>query len=420
MNVEKKYDTIKYTIKSIESEFVMEIKELIASYQDDMIAWRRDFHAHPETGFEEVRTSAKIVEILESMDLEIVKDFCEKAKTAVIAIIRGKEAGPVIGLRADIDALPLSDSKSVSYASQYDGKCHACGHDVHTTVALGIARYYSTNKDKLKGTLKIVFQPAEEGPAPGGATLIVDTKKLDDVDYMIGAHTNPDHPVGKILLRRKEMMASADNFSITIHGTGGHGAYPHQTIDPLRTGIEVYNALQNMLTREVDPVKATVLSICSFNAGTLKGTNVIPSSITMSGTVRSFDNDNRDFIIKRMEELIKSICEMNKCTCEFNCQRVSIAFSNEDFLVDIFEQAAVETVGKENVSYMQNPEMGYDDFAYYAKVAKVAFFYFGTTNPQELGKYTFHQPAYDVDESCMPICVELIINMINNISKLEG
>ncbi len=394
----------------------MELKELLQSYQKDMVMWRRDFHSHPETGFEEVRTSGKIIEILEQMDVEIVKDFC---KTAVIAIIKGNAEGPVIGFRADIDALPLVDSKTVEYASQYHGKCHACGHDVHTTVGLGLARYYSNNKDKLKGTLKIIFQPAEEGPAPGGATLIVDTGKVDDLDYVIAGHATPDFPVGKILLRRNEMLASADNLSIEIKGTGGHGAYPHQTIDPLRTGVEIYNALQNMLSREVNPVKATVLSICSFNAGTLKGTNVIPSSITMSGTIRSFDNDNRDFIIKRVEEIIKGICELNKCTYEFTCQRVSVALSNEDQLVDIFEQSANEVVGKENLTYMQEPEMGYDDFAYFSKVAKAAFFYYGTSNPRDLGKFTFHQPAFDVDESCMPLCVEYVINTITKISDLE-
>ncbi len=395
----------------------MSIREVINSYQTDMIAWRRDFHMHPETGFEEIRTSRRIIEILEEMDLEVVKNFC---KTAVIAIIKGDLPGPVMGLRADMDALPLIDIKEVEYRSQNPGVCHACGHDVHVTTALGVARYFSANKDKLKGTLKIVFQPAEEGPAPGGAKLIVDTGKLDDLEYMIGGHTNPDHPVGKILLRRNEMLASADNLTIVINGTGGHGAYPHQTIDPLRTGVEIYNALQNMVTREVDPVKAAVLSICSFNAGTPKGTNVIPSTITMSGTIRTFDNDIRDFMIKRMEDIVKGICELNGCTFEFKTATVSIALSNNDMLVDIFEESCKEVYGEENVSYMQVPEMGYDDFAYYGRVAKAAFFYYGTTNPSELGKYTFHQPAFDVDESCMPQCVEAIINILNKISNLEA
>jgi len=161
----------------------MEMKDIIAGYQKDVVAWRRDFHAHPETGFEEYRTSKRIIEILNGMDLEIVHDFC---KTAVIAIIRGKHDGPVIGLRADIDALPLPDEKDVPYKSQNPGVCHACGHDAHTAMGLAVARYFSEHPDQLHGTLKVVFQPAEEGPAPGGARLVIDSGAVSDLDYMIG------------------------------------------------------------------------------------------------------------------------------------------------------------------------------------------------------------------------------------------
>ena len=394
----------------------MNLNEKISSYQSELVEWRRYFHAHPETGYQEFNTSKKIVEILEGYDVEIIKDFF---KTAVIAVVKGLEPGPVIGLRADMDALPLQDAKDVEYKSQNPNVCHACGHDVHTTIALGIVKYYSQNRDKLKGTLKVVFQPAEEGPAPGGAKPIVDTKIVNEIDYMIALHTNPDYKVGTLLLRRNEMLASADNFEIHISGTGGHGAYPHQTKDSLRTGIEIYNALQNVLTREIDPVKPTVLSICSFNAGTVKGTNVIPQSISMSGTLRTFDNDIRKYLLKRIQEIVDSICKLNNCKGTLSVATVSIALSNDNELIDLFEKAGIELLGNENVKFMQLPEMGYDDFAYFGTISRAAYLYLGTSNENDLGKFTFHQPNFDVDESCLSIGVELLINIINKISEKE-
>jgi amidohydrolase len=394
---------------------VADRKECIRSYKGEMVCWRRDFHKHPETGFEEIRTSRRIVEILEDFPgVSVVKNFC---KTAVIATIEGNSDGPVIGIRADIDALPIVDQKDVDYKSQNPGVCHACGHDVHTTVALGVLKYYSEHRDELKGALKVVFQPAEEGPAPGGAKLITDSGQVDDIDVMIGFHTNPDHPVGTMLLRRNEMLASADNFIIAIKGTGGHGAYPHQTKDALMTGVEVYNALQNMLTRELDPVKSTVLSICSFNAGTPKGTNVIPPVVTMSGTVRTFDSEVRTFVLKRIKEILESVCVLRGCSSEIDIETISIALKNEDDMIDIFESVGNEVLGAENVSYMELPEMGYDDFAYYGLKSKASYFYFGTSKVDDLGKITFHHPLFDVDEECLCIGVELLTGIMDKITE---
>ena len=395
----------------------MELKKCICSYENEMIAWRRDFHSHPETGFEEIRTSKKIIEILSGLaGVEVIKDFC---KTAVVAIIKGNNPGPVIGLRADMDALPLSDTKDVSYKSQNPGKCHACGHDVHVTVDLGVIKYYSLNMDKLNGTLKVIFQPAEEGPAPGGAKPLVETGITSDVDVMIGMHTNPDHEVGTILLRKNEMLASADNFEIHITGTGGHGAYPHQATDPLRTGIEIYNEFQTMLTREMDPVKPVLMSVCSFNGGTVKGTNVIPKSISMSGTLRTFDNSIRDYVINRVKEIVSTICRLNRCEGSVDIATVSIALNNDNELIDLIEKVGDDVLGSENVKYMNVPEMGYDDFAYYGLKSRAVYFYLGTTNKSNLGEFTFHQSNFDVDERCLRIGVEVLINIINKIRTKE-
>lgn len=389
-------------------------KNCINEYRAELVNYRRDFHMHPEIGFDVIRTARRIVEILSQWDVEIEKDFC---KTAVIATVKGTKPGKVIGLRADMDALAIVDEKEVEYHSKNAGYCHACGHDVHVTWALGVLKYFSSHKDELEGTLKVVFQPAEEGPAPGGAKPIAESGRVDDVDIMLGCHTHPDFPVGKVYLRRNELFASADNFNIVIRGTGGHGAYPHQCKDAMMTAIETYTAFQNIVSRELNPTKSAVLSICFFNSGTPKAPNVIQPVVTFGGSVRSFDNDVRDYIFNRMETILKNLCEMNGCTYELKVEPISIALRNDDELIDLFEDACQEVVGEENVIYMQDPEMAYDDFSYFSKKIRSSYFYIGTTKEEDLGKFTFHQPLFDVDEDCLCLGVQLLVNVINKVGE---
>ena len=215
------------------------------------------------------------------------------------------------------------------------------------------------------------------------------------------------------------MLASADNFEIHITGTGGHGAYPHQATDPLRTGIEIYNEFQTMLTREMDPVKPVLMSVCSFNGGTVKGTNVIPKSISMSGTLRTFDNSIRDYVINRVKEIVSTICRLNRCEGSIDIATVSIALNNDNELIDLIEKVGDDVLGSENVQYMNVPVIGYDDFAYYGLKSRAVYFYLGTTNKSNLGKFTFHQSNFDVDERCLRIGVEVLINIINKIRTKE-
>lgn len=387
----------------------MERKDIIASYRNELVLWRKDFHMHPELGFQEFWTSKKIVEILSQFDVEIISDFCS---TAVIAVVKGEQPGPVIGLRSDMDALAMDDLKDVEYKSQNPGVCHACGHDVHVTWGLGVVKYYADHKDELKGTLKVVFQPAEEGPAPGGAKVVTESGMMDDADIMLCVHTNPDHPTGKVLLRKGVMLASADNFNILIKGQGGHGAYPHQANDPISTAVEIYQALQLMMTREIDPVKATAMSICYIKGGWENENNVIPATASLGGTIRSFDNGVRAYALNRIEEIVKGICKYHNCSFEMQMAPVSIALHNEDALIDLLEETGKEVVGAENVEYMQNVEMGYDDFAYFGLKSRAAYFYFGTTKEEDLGKFTFHHPKYDIDEECLCLGVNMLVRAI--------
>ncbi len=390
----------------------MNVKEKTLELYEDMVFWRRDFHAHPELGFQETRTSGKIVEALEKMEVEIVKDFFS---TAVIAIIVGEKKGPIVGFRADIDALPLQDMKDVSYKSTNAGVCHACGHDSHTAIGLGLAKYLSENKESLKGTVKIVFQPAEEGPAPGGAKPIVETGIINDIEYMLGIHVNPEDTVGTIAVKEKVFQAGAYNIKLTIKGTGGHGGYPFQTIDPLATGVEIYNSLQHIITREVNGIKGVVLSICSFNAGVMAGTNVIPSEATMSGTIRFFDEEVGALVERRVREKTEKICQMNNCKFELEIVPMCIPVINDVGMVASAIKVSEGVYGSENIKYIEYPEAGYDDFAFYGKISRACMVSIGSSKLEDVGKAYLHQPYFDIDESFMPRCVEFLVKWIGSL-----
>lgn len=392
----------------------MNMTTCIESYKEELVQWRREFHMYPEIGFQEVRTSARVIELLEEMDVEIIKHFSE---TAVIAVIKGALPGPVVGLRSDMDALAMPDSKDVPYKSKVDGVCHSCGHDAHTAIGLGIAKYFSTHKEVLKGTLKIIFQPAEEGPAPGGSKLIVESGKVDDIEKILCLHVHPDYPLGTLIFRRKEMLASHDDFEIVVTGSGGHGAYPHQATDSLRTAIEIYQVLQNFMNREVDPVKSALLSINYFSTGTSRAANVMQKDVVFGGTLRTFDNELRGFALKRLGDIVKHICEMNGCSYKLETSPVSVALINDDKLIDLCEQAGSEIVGKENIVFSEFPEMGADNFAYFGLKAKGAYFYMGSTNPKDLGKYTFHQQNFDLDEDALCLGTKILVNAIRKLAE---
>lgn len=394
----------------------MNRNEVIDAYREELVSWRRDFHMHPEVGFKEMWTSNRIVEILSHYDVEIIKNFCE---TAVIAVVRGEYSGPVMGIRADMDALAMQDLKTVEYCSQNPGVCHSCGHDAHITVALGVVKYYSSHKDELHGTLKVVFQPAEEGPAPGGAKKVIDTGIVDDIEFMVGIHTDSSYPLGSLILRRGEMLAGSNNFHIKIQGKGGHGAYPHQTKDPMAVAVEAYQAFQLLLTREIDPVKALLMSICYFQAGTPEAPNVIPDTISLGGTIRSFDDNVREYVLKRMQAILKSVCESHGCTYEMETIQGCVVLENDDELIDIFYEAGKEVFGEEHILFKKVPEMGYDDFAYYGKKTKAAYAYIGTTRQEKLSEYIpHHHPLFDLDEDCLCLGVKLLVETIDKCMRM--
>ena len=389
--------------------------EIIQSYHDELVSIRNDFHMHPELGFEEVRTSGRVMELLKEWGVEYITGF---AKTAVIAVLHGTQPGPVIGVRADMDALPLQDTKTVPYHSQVSGVCHACGHDAHTTVGLGLAKYYSAHPEDLRGTLKIVFQPAEEGPSPGGGILVTESGMVDDIDIMLGIHTDPDYPIGKLVLCRGEMFASHDTINIEITGRGGHGAYPHLAHDPLNVAVQAYTAFQTIITKDVEPAQRALLNIVRMHCGQGNHSNVIEQSAVMGGSMRTFDKGVRQLIIDRMDCILKHLCEMNSCTYKLDVGPLGEPIINDSDVVDAMEKAGQRVVGEDMIYFMPRPELGTDDFSYYRRrVPKNAYFYLGSMPLADIGKFTFHESNYDVDPAFYCIGTELLVEMIDELSK---
>ena len=389
--------------------------EIIQSYHDELVSIRNDFHMHPELGFEEVRTSGRVMELLKEWGVEYSTGF---AKTAVIAVLHGTQPGPVIGVRADMDALPLQDTKTVPYHSQVSGVCHACGHDAHTTVGLGLAKYYSAHPEDLRGTLKIVFQPAEEGPSPGGGILVTESGMVDDIDIMLGIHTDPDYPIGELVLCRGEMFASHDTINIEITGRGGHGAYPHLAHDPLNVAVQAYTAFQTIITKDVEPAQRALLNIVRMHCGQGNHSNVIEQSAVMGGSMRTFDKGVRQLIIDRMDCILKHLCEMNSCTYKLDVGPLGEPIINDSDVVDAMEKAGQRVVGEDMIYFMPRPELGTDDFSYYRRrVPKNAYFYLGSMPLADMGKFTFHESNYDVDPAFYCIGTELLVEMIDELSK---
>ena len=389
--------------------------EIIQSYHDELVSIRNDFHMHPELGFEEVRTSGRVMELLKEWGVEYITGF---AKTAVIAVLHGTQPGPVIGVRADMDALPLQDTKTVPYHSQVSGVCHACGHDAHTTVGLGLAKYYSAHPEDLRGTLKIVFQPAEEGPSPGGGILVTESGMVDDIDIMLGIHTDPDYPIGKLVLCRGEMFASHDTINIEITGRGGHGAYPHLAHDPLNVAVQAYTAFQTIITKDVEPAQRALLNIVRMHCGQGNHSNVIEQSAVMGGSMRTFDKGVRQLIIDRMDCILKHLCEMNSCTYKLDVGPLGEPIINDSDVVDAMEKAGQRVVGEDMIYFMPRPELGTDDFSYYRRrVPKNAYFYLGSMPLADMGKFTFNESNYDVDPAFYCIGTELLVEMIDELSK---
>ena len=372
--------------KELKQKLIKESKSL-ESY---IIDTRRHIHMHPETGFEEVET-AKFIE----KELHNIGYTTEKvAKTGIIATLDTGKEGLVVALRADMDALNVSEENDVPYKSKNPGKMHACGHDSHVAMLLGAAKILFDNKEYLSGTIKLIFQPAEEGG--GGGKMIVEEGHFDNIDAVFGIHVWRELPSGSIGTRKGPMLASANQFKITISGKGGHAAAPHQTIDPTAVLMDIYNALQKIISREIDPFEPRVLTTPQFEGSNAH--NIIPETATLEGTFRTMNNEVRDHIIKRIEEIVVGYSKAWRCIGKVEFDPISYPPLIND--ADTVDEVIDILADFEKVKIMA-PSMGGEDFAFYLQKTKGAFLTLGIYNEEKGITYPHHHSKFRVDESTL-------------------
>jgi amidohydrolase len=364
-------------------------------WEQDLVALRRDFHAHPELGYEEVRTSSVVEQRLRALGLEVRTGL---AKTGVVGILRGAQPGPTVLIRADMDALPVEEANDWEWKSSNIGKMHACGHDAHTSIALTVARLFAAEQSTLAGTLVFMFQPAEEGG--GGAAQMIEAGLLDDPkpDYVLGLHVWSEIEAGKVAVRPGPIMASADLFRARIIGKGGHGAIPQQAIDPVVIASQCVLALQTTISRNIDPLQPAVVTVGKVWAGS--AFNVIPGEALLEGTVRSFDPVVRDTLERRCREIIEDLPPVFGATGEFEYERGYPATVNDERVSEIVRGALEAELGAERVQEFA-PTMGAEDFSYLLEKVPGCYFFVGGRNEAIDAVYPHHHPKFNIDEEAL-------------------
>ncbi len=371
----------------------MPIVNRVAALADEVAAWRRDLHRHPELGFDVYRTAAIVTEKLQAFGCdEVVSGYAE---TGVIAIIkgRGNACGAVIGLRADMDALPIRETTGLPHASQIDGQMHACGHDGHTAMLLGAARYLCETRN-FDGTAVLIFQPAEEGG--GGARRMVEMGLMDrfGIQEVYGMHNWPGLPTGHFAIRKGPLMAAADRFNITVHGRGAHAAQPHLSIDTLAIGCQLHQALQSIVSRNVDPLDSAVVSITLFHAGTAH--NIIPPAAILGGTVRTLRKETQAMVVARMQEVAANLASLHGTQIDFEYLYGVPCTFNQDQATATAIAAASDVAGAQAVATEVLPTMAGEDFALMLEARPGAMIFIGNGDSAGL-----HHPDYDFNDGAI-------------------
>ncbi|MGN6776275.1 M20 aminoacylase family protein [Rhizobium sp.] len=369
----------------------MPILNRAAELQGEVTEWRRHIHAHPELLYAVENTAAFVAEKLRAFGVdEVVTGI---GRTGVVGLIRGKGEGRTIGLRADMDALPLTEITGKPYASQTPGKMHACGHDGHTAMLLGAAKYLAENRN-FNGNIAVIFQPAEEGGAGGDAMVKDGMMARFRIAEVYGMHNMPGLPVGHFAIRKGAIMAATDEFTVSIKGLGGHAAMPHKTIDPIAIGAQIVSNLQLIASRSANPLKSVVVSVTKFNAGNAH--NVIPNDASFGGTVRTLDPEIRDLAEQRFKQIVTGIATSHGAEVEIEFQRnYPVTFNHADE-TDHAIAVAEEIAGAGNVIPNIDPMMGGEDFSYMLLARPGAFIFVGNGDSAGL-----HNPAYDFNDEAI-------------------
>lgn len=376
---------------------MMDIKKLVRENRELIVKTRRDLHLIPEPAYTEKKTSTYVAEYLKKEGLDLRTGI---AKYGVVGMMDTGRPGPTLMIRSDMDALPITEETGLEFASTHDGAMHACGHDGHMAMVLGAVTALNNIKDKLNGVIKFLFQPAEEGP--GGAKPMIEEGVMENpkVDYSAGCHLWPAITEGTIGVKSGPLMAAMDRFDIKIIGRGGHGAMPHLCLDALEVGTQVINSLQRIVSRQMDPLQPSVVTVGSFHAGSTF--NVIPGEAEMCGTTRTFDHDIWNSWQERIDKIVRGVCESMGATYELKYTKGYPPLLNDESMTQVVQRCAEAVIGKENV-FEPEQTMGGEDMAFYLEKSKGCFFFLGTGRE---GCAPIHNSKFDFNEDVLLLGAE--------------
>lgn len=387
----------------------MDINKRIDEIYAEIVEIRRDFHKNPELSENELRTQGKIREYLNQWGIE--NYVC--AQTGVVGIIRGKNPGKTIGIRGDIDALPILEKNNVSYSSVNPNVMHACGHDAHTTIVLGVGKIIkelADSEESINGNVKLFFQPAEETIGGGERMVKEGCMENPTVDYVLGLHVMPYLDAGKVELKYGKLNASTDSINITLKGKASHGAYPDKGIDAIAMAGNVITALQTIVSRNTSPLNSVVISLGKISGGVKD--NVIADEVKISGTLRALDDETRVYTKERINSIVNGVAMAfggEGTTAFYDGYQALI---NDDEVVDVIKDSAEKLLGKENVEFKEFPSLGAEDFSYFIDAAKGAFFHLGCGNAAKGITSPIHTEFFDIDEECLKVGVKLQVENV--------
>ncbi|MBW4679461.1 MAG: amidohydrolase [Microcoleus vaginatus WJT46-NPBG5] len=384
-----------------------QLRPAIYELQPQLVEWRRRLHQQPELAFKEKLTAEFVSQKLREWGIDHETGI---AHTGIVATIDSGKPGQVLAIRADMDALPVQEENEVPYKSQHDGMMHACGHDGHTAIALGTAYYLSQHRQDFAGAVKIIFQPAEEGP--GGAKPMIEAGVLKnpDADAIIGLHLWNNLPLGTVGVRTGALMAATECFYCTIQGKGGHGAMPHQTIDSILVASQVVNALQTIVARNVNPLESAVVTVGKFQAGT--ALNVIADSAQLSGTVRYFNPALGEHLPQRLEQIIAGVCNSHGATYELKYVRLYPPVINDAAIAELVRFVAASVVETPAGIVPECQTMGGEDMSFFLQELPGCYFFLGSANLSKNLAYPHHHPRFDFDETALGMGVEIFVRCV--------
>ena len=384
------------------TDFLSEAEDLFEYTQ----ALRRDFHRHPELGFQEVRTAGIVAQELNQLGLEVTTGV---AKTGVVALLEGSQPGPVVLARFDMDALPITEETGAAYASQNPGVMHACGHDGHTAIGLAVAQLLDAHKSELPGAVKFVFQPAEEGLGGGDGMVAAGVMEDPRPDVTLALHLWNDKPLGWLGITPGPAMAASETFRVVITGSGGHGASPHLSIDPVLASAQIITALQGIVSRNVPPLKSAVISVTSVHGG--QAFNVIPSTAELQGTIRTYEPEIRQLVLERFRQVVEGVARSFGCEVEIELKKVTPAVINDPGITARVHSIAEQLLPEDFIDANERT-MGSEDMAYLMEEVPGCYFFVGSSNAEKGLNAAHHHPKFDFDESALPKAAGLMASVI--------